>query len=294
MPLSRLRARHLVPYALVAPAVLILCVAVLYPIAFNLYASVHQWNLLDSDVPTRFAGLGNFAAITADAQFRHTLFVTLALTVCAVALEFGLGLALALIVNEDIHGQRFVRTLLIAPILATPLIVALVFRLMWHGEFGIINHLMSLVGISPVIWLSQPVTAFTAILVTEVWHNTSFAFLVLLGALQMLPREPYEAAIVDGASYWQRLRYVTLPLLKPAILVVLLFRTVFAIRLFDEVWVLTRGGPNGSTETISLLLYRSAFEFFEVGDAGAISIILLGLTAVLALVLIRTLYAKGA
>jgi len=112
-----------------------------------------------------------------------------------------------------------------------------------------------------------------AILVTDIWHNTSFAFLILLGALQMLPREPFEAAVVDGATFWQRFRYVTLPLMKPAILVVLLFRTVFAIRLFDEVWVLTRGGPNGSTETISLLLFRSAFEFFEVGEAGALSII---------------------
>lgn len=290
--MSRFKPRRLVPYALVAPAIAVLTVAVIYPIGFNLFASLQDWNLLDSDRPTGFVGAGNFIEIAGAATFRWSLFVTLALTVCAVAIEFLLGLALALIVNEEIHGRRFIRTLLIAPILATPLVVALIFRLMWHGEFGIINYALSLVGVDPVVWLAYPATAFTAILVTDVWHNTSFAFLVLLGALQMLPREPFEAAIVEGATWWQRLRFVTLPLLKPAILVVLLFRTVFAIRLFDEVWALTRGGPNGATETISLLLFRSAFENFDVGEAGALSIVLLLLTALLAAVLVRTLYRR--
>lgn len=283
---------RLLPYALVAPAVMLMLLAVAYPIGFNLYASLQRWNMLYSDMPEAFLGLRAFAGIVLDGAFWHAVRVTLVITAAAVAIELSLGLALALLVHEDIHAGRLLRTLLVAPIMATPLIVALVFRLMWHGEFGLINYVLSLAGLGPVLWLTQPATAVTAVVLTEVWHNTSFVFLVLLGALQMLPREPYEAARVDGATWLQRLRYVTLPMLRPAILVALLFRTVFAIRMFDEIWVLTRGGPQSATETISLLIYKSAFEMFDVGHAAGLSILLLLLTAALALVMIRTLYRR--
>jgi multiple sugar transport system permease protein len=284
--------KRLLPYALVMPAVLVLAVAVVYPIGFNIYASMHRWNMLTSDGPEAFTGLHTLAQIVADPGFWHSMRVTLLITVIAVTLEFCIGLSLALLVNEDIHGGRFFRTLLVAPIMATPLVVALIYRLMWHGEFGIINYAISLLGFAPVAWLSQPATAVLAIIVTEVWHNTSFVFLVLLGALQMLPKEPYEAATIDGAGWLQKLRFVTLPLLKPAILVALLFRTVFAIRMFDEIWVMTKGGPQSATESISLLLYKSAFEVFDVSHAAGLSIILLVLTSGLALVMIKTLYRR--
>ncbi|MDI6024619.1 sugar ABC transporter permease [Corticibacterium sp. UT-5YL-CI-8] len=282
----------LMPYLLVAPALVVLAIAVLYPIGFNVYASLHQWNLLDSDLPTRFNGLSTYGDVLSDPRFANSLRVTLLMTLFAVGFEFFVGLGLALIVNEDIWARRFFRTVLVAPIMATPLVVALVFRLMWHGEFGVINYYLSYLGIPPITWLAGPYTAFFAIFITEVWHNTAFVFLVLLGAMQMLPREPYEAAIVEGATYWQRLRFITLPLLRSAILVALLFRTVFVIRMFDEVWVLTRGGPNQATETVSIMLFKSAFETFDVSEAGAISVILLLVTAGLALILIRFVYGK--
>lgn len=283
---------RVLPYLLIAPALLILAAAVLYPIGFNIYASLHEWNLLETDLPSRFAGLETYVDVITDARFAHSLRVTLLMTALGIVFEFAAGLTLALIVNEKIWGRRLVRSLLVAPIMATPLVVALVFRLMWHGEFGVINHFLSLVGIAPITWLAGPETAFFAIFVTEVWHNTAFVFLVLLGALQMLPREPYEAAVIDGASYLQRLRYITLPLLRTAIVVALLFRTVFIIRMFDEIWVLTRGGPNRATESISIMLFKSAFENFNVSEAGAISVVLLILTAGLSLLLIRFVYGK--
>jgi multiple sugar transport system permease protein len=281
------------PFLLLAPTFALLCAAVVYPIGFNLFASLHAWNLLDDDLPSRFRSFGTYAMVLGEARFWHALGVTLMLTVLAVGLEFAFGLALALLVNEDIAARRLLRTLLVAPIMATPLVVALVFRLMWHGEFGVINHFIGLIGLGPFVWLAQPTTAFLAVLVTEVWHNTAFVFLVLLGALQMLPRDPYEAAMVDGANWLQRLRYVTLPLLRPAILVALLFRVVLALRIFEEVWVLTRGGPNRATETLSILLFKSAFEVFDVAAAGAIATLLLLLSTALAIVLIRTLYRPG-
>lgn len=281
-----------VPYLLVAPALAILAGAVAYPIGFNLFASLHRWNMLESDGPGPFVGLATLLAIAAEPTFWHAVRVTLMITVLSVGLEFVLGLALALLVNEEIHASRFLRAILVAPIMATPLVVALIFRLMFHGEFGVINYGLSLVGFGPVNWLSQPTTAVLAVITTEVWHNTSFVFLVLLGALQMLPREPYEAATIDGAGAFAQFRFITLPLLRPAILVALLFRTVFAIRMFDEIFVLTKGGPQSATESISLLLYKSAFEVFDVSRAAGLSIVLLVLTAGLAYVMVRTLYRR--
>jgi len=288
----RRRLARALPYLLTAPALVVLAVAVLYPIGFNAFASVHRWNLMASDLPERFVGLRTLSDVVQDEAFWNAVRVTLLLTILSVAIEFAIGLGLALVVHEGIHGARLLRTLLVAPIMATPLVVALVFRLMWHAEFGVINHYLGHVGLGPFAWLAEPATAVLAVVLTDVWHSSAFVFLVLLGALQMLPSEPFEAATVEGATYWQKLRYVTLPLLRPAILVALLFRVVFAIRMFDEIWVLTRGGPGSATESISMLLFKSAFEAFDVASAAALSIVLLALTACLALVLIRTLYRR--
>lgn len=289
---SRRPGAAAVPYLLVAPALLALGVTVAYPILYNGYISLFDWNILDSEAPERLVGLGNYRDILADPGFLHSLWVTASFTVVAVGIEFVLGLALAMLVNEQIHARRFVRTMLVAPVMATPLVVGLIFKVLWHAEFGVVNYFLTLVGMAPVNWLSEPSTAFAALVVTEVWHNTAFVFLVLLGALQMLPAEPYEAAIVDGATALQRFRHVTLPLLRPAILVALLFRLVFTIRLFDEVWALTRGGPQSATETVSILIYKAAFEQFRTGYAAALSIVLLALTATLAAVLIKVLYRR--
>jgi multiple sugar transport system permease protein len=280
------------PWLLVAPALAALAITVAWPILYNLWISLFDWTLLDSDGPEIFVGLANYAAILAAPGFRNALLITTAFTVVAVLLEFVLGLGLALLVNQAIVGRRLIRTLLVTPVIATPIVIGLVFKVIWHAEFGVANWLLSLVGLGPVQWLAQPGPAFVAVLITEVWHNTAFVFLVLLGALQMLPQEPYEAATIDGASEWQQFRHLTLPLLRPAILVALMFRMVFTIRLFDEVWALTRGGPQSATETVSILIYKSAFEQFRMGYAAALSVILLLLTTALAVLLIRVFYRK--
>lgn len=292
--LRRFTAQQVRPYLLVAPAVIILLITVMYPIGFNIFAAFQNWNLLESEVPQSFAGFSVMAEILQDPIFWNALRVTALFTVFAVCLEFVFGLTMALAVHEGIFAGRLLRTLLIAPIMATPLVVALVFKLIWHSEFGVANFALSVFGLEPVPWLAQSVSAFFAVLVVEVWHNSSFVFLVVLGAMQMLPRSPFEAAKVEGATWLKRTRYITLPMLKPAILVALLFRMVFAIRIFDEIYVLTRGGPNGATENISILLYSAAFERFEVSHAAALSVFLLVGTASLAWLLIRLMYRKQA
>jgi multiple sugar transport system permease protein len=282
------------PYLLVAPAVVALMVTVAGPIAHNLWISLHDWTLLDSDGPEKFVGLANYIDILGQPGFRDALAVTAKFTFLAVAIELALGLGLAILVNEQIAGRRLVRTLLVAPVIATPIVIGLVFKVIWHAEFGVANWLLSLVGLGPVAWLSSPAWAFAAVLTTEIWHNTAFVFLVMLGALQMLPQEPYEAATIDGAGTWDKFRHITLPLLRPAILVAVLFRMVFTIRLFDEIWALTRGGPQSATETISILIYKSAFEQFRMGYAAALSVLLLLATSALAIVLVRVLRTKEA
>ena len=291
---ARPRSQGAWPYLLVAPALLILLVTVMYPIAFNLFASVHRWNLLESPTPQAFVALGTLNKILHEPTFWNALRVTAVFTVLAVMIEFAAGITLAFLVNEDIYAGRTIRTLLVAPIMATPLVVALVFKLIWHSQFGIVNYVLTEVGLTSVAWLAEPVPALVAVLSVEIWHNTSFVFLVMLGALQMLPRSPFEAAQVEGATWWQRARYIALPMLRPAILVALLFRVVFAIRVFDEIYVLTRGGPNGATETISILLYRAAFEQFDAAGAAGLSVILLLVTSLLAWILIRNLYRPPA
>ena len=291
-PAIRPRMQGALPYLLLAPAALVLLVTVIYPIGFNLYASLHRWNLLESATPEAFVAFNTLRKIINEPTFWNALRTTVVFTLLAVLVEFAAGMALAFLVNEDIYAGRWIRTLLVAPIMATPLVVALVFKLIWHSQFGIANYALSLVGMGPVAWLAEPVPALVAVLSVEIWHNTSFVFLVILGALQMLPRSPFEAAEVEGATWWQRTRYVALPMLRPAILVALLFRVVFAIRVFDEIYVLTRGGPNNATETISILLYRSAFEHFDAAEAAGLSVILLLLTGLLAWLLIRHLYGR--
>lgn len=285
---------RLTPYALVAPAVAVLGVTLLYPILYNVYTSFFRWNLLESPAPTRWAGLENYAATLGSPAVWNALGVTARFTVLAVGLEFALGLGLALLLSTPVAGRAVWRTLLLVPLMATPLVVGLIWSLMWHSDYGVVNYLTSLLGFNSVAWLADPATAFAAILATEVWTSTAFVYLILLGAMQILPAEPYEAATVDGASYWQQVRFITLPLLRPAILVALLFRTVFALRMFDQVWALTKGGPESATETVSVLIYKAAFQNLEVSQAATISVILLLLSSLFAFALIRTLYRREA
>lgn len=293
-PALRNRYARLTPYALLAPTLILLGATVVFPILYNFYISLFDFNLLSDPTPTDWVGFGNYLSLFSDPQFWNAMRITAAFTVVSVGLEFTLGLGLALLVHDQaLPGRGLIRTILIAPILTTPIVIALVFRMMWHDEFGVLTWLLAAVGIDGIFWLAQPIPAFTAVIVTEVWQHTSFVFLVLLGAMQMLPEEPYHAARLDGADYWQRLWYITLPLLKPAILVVLVFRLVFNIRQFELVYMLTDGGPHGSTELISILIQRAAFQNYEMGYASTMSVVLTLVAALAAISIVLLIYRRG-
>jgi multiple sugar transport system permease protein len=213
---------------------------------------------------------------------------TVLLVVGGVALQFVLGLGLALVVVDELRGKRFIIPLLMLPVMMVPVVVALGWRILWDSQFGAINHILSFVLRRDVdiLWLTNKWTALFAILVTDVWQWTPFMFLILLAGLSSLNPELYEAAALDGAGWWQELREITLPGLAPVIAVAIIFRALDAFKIFDQIFMLTQGQPGTSTETISWYIYQVGYKFFSMGYAAAISYLL-----VIFLTVAATIYA---
>ncbi len=234
-------------------------------------------------------GLGNFARLLTDNFFLTALVHTLVYAVAALTCEFLLGLGLALLLNNQIRGRSVFRASLLIPMMLPAVVVGVVWRLMLNQNFGAINGTLKQFGINTdnFTWVASPKLAMLSVIAVDVWQWTPFVFLVLLAGLQAIPQEPYEAALIDGSSRWQTFWHVTLPLLKPSILIVLLLRTMDLLRVFDQIFILTEGGPGLATETLSLYIYRTAFRFFDFGYAAAMSFVLLALTNVISALYIR-------
>ena len=275
--------RHLLlPYVLIAPAVAVLLALSIYPLIYSISVSLQvgeQW------------GLGNFTRLFSDNFFLTAMAHTFVFAVAALTCEFLLGLGLALLLNGQIRGRGFFRASLLVPMMLPPVVAAIVWRLLLNPDFGAINGTLKQIGIdtTPLTWTASHVLAMLSVIAVDVWQWTPFVFLVLLAGLQAIPQEPYEAALIDGSSRWQTFRNVTLPLLRPAILIVLLLRTMDLLRVFDQIFILTEGGPGFATETISLYIYRAAFRFFDFGYAAAMSFVLLVLTNIVSVFYIKLL-----
>ncbi|HSD47756.1 MAG TPA: sugar ABC transporter permease [Pyrinomonadaceae bacterium] len=280
------RRELLLPYLLVGPALVVLLALSIYPLVYSITISLQQetsagvvWSLV------------HFKRLAADGFFRTAMVHTLVYAVAALTCEFLLGLGLALLLNQQIRGRGLFRASLLVPMMLPTVVVGVVWRLMLNPNFGAINGTLKQIGINTesLTWTASPRLAFLAVIAVDVWQWTPFVFLVLLAGLQAIPQEPYEAALIDGSSRWQTFRHVTLPLLKPAILIVLLLRTMDLLRVFDQIFILTEGGPGFATEMISLYIYRTAFRFFDFGYAAAMSFVLLAVTNVVSVVYLKVL-----
>jgi multiple sugar transport system permease protein len=240
--------------------------------------------------------LGNFARLLSDQFFLAALGHTLVYAASALSLEFFLGLGLAVLMNNRLRGRGLFRAALLVPMMLPTVVAGVVWRLMLNPNFGAINGTLKGMGLNTaaLTWTSSPRLAMLSVVAVDVWQWTPFMFLILLAGLQAIPQEPYEAALIDGSSAWQTFRHVTLPLLKPAILVALLLRTMDLLRVFDQVFILTEGGPGFATETISLYIYRTAFRFSDFGYAAAMSFVLLIITNIVSAFYIRVLQAREA
>ena len=276
----------LLPFLLVAPALVVLLTLSIYPLLYSISISLQQqttsgvvWSLI------------HFKRLLSDGFFQTALVHTVVYALAALICEFLLGLGLALLFNQKMRGRGLFRASLLVPMMLPTVVVGVVWRLLLHPNFGAINGTLQQIGINTenLTWTASPRLAFVAVIAVDVWQWTPFVFLVLLAGLQAIPQEPYEAALIDGSTRWQTFRHVTLPLLKPAILIVLLLRTMDLLRVFDQIFILTEGGPGFATEMISLYIYRTAFRFFDFGYAAAMSFVLLALTNVVSVIYLKLL-----
>ncbi len=263
-------------YLLLAPTIVLLLVLTVYPLFFAIIASFETFNIRTATYS--FGGVSNFVNMFTDPFFWNAMKNTGIYTGVAVVVEFGLGLALALVLNERFAGRDVFRSLMLAPMMLPPIVVAVIFKIVFMQNFGISNWLLGLIGIHGMLWESASRTALFSLIIVDIWEWTPFMFLILLAGLQALPSDPYEAAIVDGAGPFQVFRHITFPLLTPSILIALLLRLMDTLRIFDLIFVMTGGGPANATETMSLYVYQTAFRFSNVGSATAMSFVLLIIT----------------
>jgi multiple sugar transport system permease protein len=279
------------PFLLAAPAVAVLLALSVYPLVYAIKVSFQ----VGAGDAARW-GFGNFTRLFADDLFRSALLHTFSYAALALTFEFLLGLGLALLLDRPLKGRGAFRALLLVPMMLPPVVVGVVWRLMLNPSFGAINGTLKGAGVETesLMWTASPSLAFASVVAVDVWQWTPFMFLVLLAGLQAIPREPYEAAMIDGASAWQTFTHITLPLLKPAILIALLLRTIDLLRVFDQIFILTEGGPAFATETVSLYIYRTAFRFFDFGYAAAMSFALLVLTNIISIGYIKLLQRQEA
>lgn len=264
----------------VAPAMLVLFVLSLYPLLYLVKVSL---------TGARGFTLAHYARLFQDRLFAAAAAQTLVYALAALTLEFFLGLALALLVDSLVHGRALVRVSLLAPMLLPPVVAAVIWRLIYNPEFGVLNGMLRQLGINTanLTWTSGRTSAMFSVILVDVWQWTPFMFLLLTAGLQAIPTEPLETARVDGAGYWRRLVDVIVPLLKPTILLALLLRSMDLLRIFDQIFILTQGGPGSATETVSLYIYRTAFRFSNFGYAAAMSFVGLVITTLAARALMR-------
>lgn len=281
--------RKVVPFCFLLPAFLLIMGFLVLPLLYSFYLGFTSF-ILTRDISPMYVGLKNYQrAIFGDDMFWRSLRITLVFTFVSVGLEFFIGLAVALLLDCVTTAKRFVRTTMLLPMMMTPVVVGLMWRFLWDSRFGLINYFLSRVGLPPVQWIASPKVALISVILTDVWQNSSFAILIFLATLQVLPDDLYEAAGIDGASSVQSFWYLTLPLLKRAMLIVLVIRTLFAFRIFDTVYVLTDGGPADATLSLSIYVQRVAFRYFDLGYSSAISWVMLILCVALSYVYIRVL-----
>ncbi len=279
---------------LLTPAMAALLLLSIFPFVYSLVLSLHRWNLSNRAQGWSFVGLANYVRIlTGDPFFWSAMEVTVVFLVVTIALEFVLGLGIAVLVSQETRALGAIQTIIILPMMITPVVVGLIWRFMYNPDRGVINEILGAVGLPGPLWLGSARTGLLSVVIADVWEWTPFMALIMLAALQSLPREPLEAAIVDGASRRQAFVSIVLPLIRPAIMVALLLRGIDAFKTFDLIYVLTQGGPGTSTQVLSLYTYKWGFKFFEMGYAAALAYVMVLIVDLAATFGIRALDRSG-
>lgn len=262
-----------------APAGIIMAIALIYPLGYMMYGSLLDWNPSQSIGEAEFVGLKNYVTLWFDPAFRESLGVTLTFAFFVVVAEMLIGVGLALLLDRNIRGMSVLRTLFILPMMIAPVVVGLMWRYMYHPSIGIFNRFLEKVGLEKVDWLGQ--NALMSVILADIWQWTPFIFILSLAALQSLPQSAIEASRIDGATPWQQIVYIKLPMMLPILIVTALLRLIDAFKVLEVILVMTEGGPGLSTEILALRISRTATEFRELGVAAAMSNYLLMLLMIL-------------
>ena len=258
-------------FAYPAPAVATLFLIVIIPIVFNLYLAFNKWTIGLGQ--PRFIGLGNFLELLSDERVLNGVKVMIYFSGLSLSLEMVLGLLIAVYFNRQFKGSEVVQAIYILPFAATPVAVALIWRIMLNPEIGVLNYLLRSVGLPGSLWVSSPQTVIPALVMVDVWKWTPMITLIVLAGLKSLPHEPYEAARVDGASALQIFWYITLPLIRPVLIAALMLRSLDNLKEFDIIYTVTQGGPGIASETLYLYSYMVGFNFFKAGYGSALMVV---------------------
>jgi multiple sugar transport system permease protein len=285
--LGAARRERLTGYALLLPTLAVLALVIVYPVLDGMRISLMRMKITSTAEP-RYVGLANYVNLFQDDKFWFTLRTTAIWTIANVVAQLVLGLALAVLLNEQLKARGLYRSIALIPYIVPSVAAALIWRWMYDGSAGIINAVLLRLGVidSYQQWLGEIATAMPAVIIESVWKGTPFVMILLLAGLQTIAPDYYEAAAIDGASAWERFLQITLPLLRPSLAVATILTTVYTVNNFNAIWLMTQGGPLGSTEILFTWAYKLAFDRFDFGMAATVSVVLFGILAIFAAIYI--------
>lgn len=275
------------PWILLAPTLIIMNLVGVYPLLHSLYVSFTGLRPTNPSRHQGWVGLDNYAKVLTDDQFWHSIAMTGLFTVASVGLSLTLAVLMALLFNRKLPGFVIMRSIILIPMLITPVAVGLIWRIMMMPELGVLNYMLGLVGVDPLLWASSRSTAMISMILVDVWQWTPFMFIIIFAGLKSLPKSPFESAEIDGAGPFMTFWQVTLPMLKPVIVIATLLRLLDAIRTYDTIHIVTRGGPDFATDLISAYLQRVNFRFFDLGYGAAASWITLVIVLIVVLIFVN-------
>jgi multiple sugar transport system permease protein len=255
------------------PAIIFIGMMMIFPILYTLFLSFTNWNLT-SGTTMSFVGLQSYMRVLVEPRFVDAVMRTFSFTFFAVVIEGVLGTAIAVILNRAFIGKSLAKLLLLLPLVATPVAVGIIFNLFYDPTIGLANFVLSSLGLPQGLWISSPKTVIASLVIVDVWQWTPMITLIVLAGLAGMSEEPVEAARVDGATQWQILRYVTLPMVMPVILTAVILRLIDALKTFDIIFAMTGGGPGYASETLNIMGFKYSFEYFRMGQASVILIAL--------------------
>lgn len=285
------RSEWMTALLFLSPTLIVVSVFIFFPIAFSFYLSFHEWNMFGGG--QEFVGFQNYAILLRSAEFWQVFGTTTVYTIATVPLNMIIALAAAMALERKLRGRKLLRAAFFTPVIISWVAAAVIWRWVFHPNIGLLNHVFDLVGIPAVNWVNDPTAALFSMIIVGVWKTFGINMILFSAGLAGIPNHYYEAAEIDGAGPWSRFWRITLPLLSPTTLFILVLSIIGSFQVFDLVWVLTHGGPLGSTKVIVFYLYEQAFQFFNMGYASAIAYILFALLFVVTMLQFRYFRGKG-